>query len=132
MSDANMVLQAATVAVLQTHPALAVTLSGVFDGPPPRAAYPYIAVADGLMTDWSTKTQTGREVRLALNIWDDGDEPTRLQQLAGHVEDAVAALPRDLAGWRIASCVFLRQLVSRDPAGPMAALIEYRVRLLAA
>ncbi len=132
MSDANIILQAATVTVLQTHPALAATLSGVFDGPPPRAAYPYIAVADGLMTDWSTKTQTGREVRLALNIWDDGDEPTRLQQLAGHVEDAVAALPRDLAGWRIASCVFLRQLVSRDPAGPMAALIEYRVRLLAA
>jgi Protein of unknown function (DUF3168) len=132
MSDAHLILQTAAVTALQAHPALAATLSGVFDGPPPRATYPYISVADGLTTDWSTKTQIGREIRLALTIWDDGEVPTRLQQLAAHVDDAVAALPRDLPGWRIASCVFLRQLVSRDPVGPMAALVEYRVRLLAA
>jgi Protein of unknown function (DUF3168) len=132
MSDAHLILQTAAVTALQAHPALAATLSGVFDGPPPRATYPYISVADGLTTDWSTKTQIGREIRLALTIWDDGEVPARLQQLAAHVDDAVAALPRDLPGWRIASCVFLRQLVSRDPVGPMAALVEYRVRLLAA
>lgn len=131
MSDATLVLQSAVVAALQAHPALSATLSGVFDIPPPRAAFPYIAVADRLSTDWGTKTQTGREVRLALTLWDDGEQPTRLQQLAGHAEDAMAALPRDLPGWRIASCVFLRQLVSREPAGPMAALVEYRVRMLA-
>ncbi len=131
MSDATLVLQSAVVAALQAHPALSATLSGVFDIPPPRAAFPYIAVADRLSTDWGTKTQTGREVRLALTLWDDGEQPTRLQQLAGHAEDAMAALPRDLLGWRIASCVFLRQLVSRDPTGPMAALVEYRVRMLA-
>jgi hypothetical protein len=131
MSDATQVLQAAAIAALQAHPALSATLSGVFDIPPPRTIFPYISVADGLSTDWSTKTQIGRDVRLALTLWDDGEEPTRLQQLAGHAEDAVAALPRDLPGWRIASCVFLRQLVSRDPAGPMAALVEYRVRMLA-
>jgi hypothetical protein len=39
-----------------------------------------------------------------------------LRQLYGHAEDAVAALPRDIAGWRIAGCVFVRSLVARDPA----------------
>ncbi len=132
MSDANLVLQAAAITALQTHPALAATLSGIYDGSPARAVFPYISVANGLSTDWGTKTQLGREIRLALTVWDDGDEPTRLQQLAGHVEDAIAALPRDLPGWGIASCVFLRQLVLRDAAGPWAALVEYRIRLLAA
>jgi hypothetical protein len=54
-----------------------------------------------------------------------------LRQLYGHAEDAVAALPRDIAGWRIASCVFVRSMVARNPASAWAALVEYRVRMLA-
>ena len=131
MSDAVLALQTAVVAALDVHPVLSKLLTGIYDGPPPRAAYPYISIADGVVSDWSTKTELGREIRLALNIWDDGEEATRLHQLIGHTDDAIAALPRDLPGWRIASCVFLRSLVARDPAGPWAGLIEYRVRLLA-
>ncbi|MFM2410756.1 MAG: hypothetical protein RL481_1584, partial [Pseudomonadota bacterium] len=55
----------------------------------------------------------------------------RLHDLMGHVEDAMAALPRDLTGWRVASVVFLRTLVVRDSAGPWAGLVEYRMRMLA-
>jgi Protein of unknown function (DUF3168) len=132
MSDAVPILQAALVAALEAHPALADTLTGVYDGPPPRAAFPYVSIADGPVSDWSTKTATGREVRLALTIWDDGEEAARLHDLIGHVEDAVAALPRDLAGWRIASCVFMRSMIARDAAGPWAGLVEYRVRMLSA
>jgi Protein of unknown function (DUF3168) len=130
MSDAVSILQAALVAALEAHPALADTLTGVYDGPPPRAAFPYVSIGDGPVSDWSTKTATGREVRLALTIWDDGEEAARLHDLIGHVEDAVAALPRDLAGWRIASCVFMRSMIARDAAGPWAGLAEYRVRML--
>jgi hypothetical protein len=49
----------------------------------------------------------------------------------GHVDDALVAIPRDLPGWRIASFVFLRSIILRDPAGPWAGLVEHRVRLLA-
>ena len=132
MSDAVQKLQTAVVTALEAHPALAGALTGVYDGPPPHAAFPYVAIADGLVSDWSTKTASGREIRLALTIWDDGAEAARLHDLIGHTEDAVAALPRDLPGWRIASCVFLRSFVARDPAGPWAGLVEYRVRLLSA
>lgn len=130
MSDAATVVQSALLAVLEAHPALADALTGVFDGPPPRAAYPYLSIADGLVSDWSTKTATGREIRLSLTIWDDGEMPARLHDLIGHVENAVEALPRDLTGWRIASCVFMRSMIARDPAGPWAGLVEYRVRML--
>lgn len=131
MSDAVQLLQAAAIAALSAHPVLATQLSGIYDGPPPRAAFPYVAVTDGLTSDWSTKTATGREIRLAFTVWDDGEAATRLADLMGHVDDAILAIPRDLPGWRIASLVFLRSIVVRDAAGPWAGLVEHRVRLLA-
>ena len=131
MSDAVQALQAAAVAALSAHPVLAAQLTGIYDGPPPRADFPYVAVTDGLVTDWGTKTQQGREIRLAFTVWDDGEAASRLTDLMGHVDDALLAIPRDLPGWRIASLVFLRSIVLRDPAGPWAGLVEHRVRLLA-
>ncbi|MBJ7526033.1 MAG: DUF3168 domain-containing protein [Sphingomonadaceae bacterium] len=131
MSDAVQALQAAAVAALSAHPVLAAQLTGIYDGPPPRAAFPYIAVTDGVTSDWGTKTKQGREIRLAFTVWDDGESATRLTNLMGHVDDALLAIPRDLPGWRIASLVFLRSMVLRDPAGPWAGLVEHRVRLLA-
>lgn len=131
MSDAVQALQAAAVAALSAHPVLAAQLTGIYDGPPPRAAFPYLAVTDGLVSDWGTKTQQGREIRLAFTVWDDGEVATRLTDLMGHVDDALLAMPQDLPGWRIASLVFLRSIVLRDPAGPWAGLVEHRVRLLA-
>lgn len=131
MNSAMHTVQAAAVAALTAHPVLANALTGVYDGPPPRAAFPYVAINDGIASDWSTKTDAGREIRLALTVWDDGESTTRLSNLMSHVEDAVSAIPRDLPNWRIASLIFLRSMVVRDPAGPWAGLIEYRVRLLA-
>lgn len=131
MSDAVQALQAAAVAALSAHPVLAAQLTGIYDGPPPRADFPYVAVTDGLVSDWGTKTQQGREIRLAFTVWDDGEAASRLTDLMGHVDDALLAIPRDLPGWRIASLVFLRSIILRDPAGPWAGLVEHRVRLLA-
>jgi hypothetical protein len=131
MSTALQMLQEAAVSALEAHPVLTTELTGIYDGPPPRAGFPYISVADGLTSDWSTKTAVGREIRLALTVWDDGEEPSRLSSLMAHVEDAIAAMPRDLPGWRIASLVFLRSVVVRDVGGPWAGLIEHRIRMLA-
>ena len=131
MSDAMQVLQAAAISGLEAHPVLAAELTGVYDGPPPRADFPYVSIADGLVSDWSNKTATGREIRFALTVWDDGEEASRLASLMTHAEDAIAAMPRDLTGWRIASQIFLRSMVVRDASGPWAGLIEYRVRMLA-
>jgi hypothetical protein len=61
MSDPAMAVQAAIVAALNASSSLSDEISGVFDGPPPRARFPYVAISDGLVTDWSTKTEPGRE-----------------------------------------------------------------------
>ena len=131
MSDAVTAVQTAAIAALETHPGLSAALMGVYDGVPPLSPFPYISIADGLVSDWSTKTAVGREVRLALTVWDDGEDATQLHSFMGHVEEAVAAMARDLPGWRIASTVFLRSLIARDPAGPWAGLVEHKVRVMA-
>jgi Protein of unknown function (DUF3168) len=131
MTDAVRAVQTALVSALEAHPAIAASHIEVYDGPEPRAAFPYISVTDGLVNDWSTKTAIGREFRMALTVWEEGEEAARLHDLMAHVEDAVAALPRDLPGWRVASIAFVRSFVTRDTAGPWAGLVEYRLRVLA-
>lgn len=125
MSTAAITVQRALMAALQ---GLAVT--AIYDGPPPDAAYPYAAISDGSTSDWSHKTGRGREHRLSIAIWDDGAVPARLHGLLADAEDAIEAMPRDIDGQRIASLVFLRSRVVRDPAGPWAGRLDYRVRTL--
>lgn len=103
-------------------------LSGVFDGPPARAAYPYAAIDAGGETDWSHKTGAGREVSLAVTVWD--DQPVRLRDLADSVEQRIAAV--ELAGaWQLVSLRLMRRRIVRAVAGPWAAAIDFRARMLA-
>lgn len=132
MTDALSALQTAVLAALEAHPVLSAELTGIYDGPPPRATFPYVAMGDALVTDWSTKTASGREIRLPLTLWDDGDNAARMSDLTAHIEDAVAAVPRQIPGWHVASIFFLRSMVVRDAAGPWAGLVEHRIRMLAA
>lgn len=131
MSGAVAVLQQAAVAALRADPVLAEELSGVFDGPPPRARFPYLAIGDALEGDWSTKTEIGREIRLPLTLWDEEANPTRLNRLMAAAGDALAPLSGVHQGWRIVSVQFLRSAVTRTAAGPWAGLIEHRIRLMA-
>jgi hypothetical protein len=128
MSAAAIAVQRALVAALDV-PGLA-ALTGIYDGPPPDAAYPYAAISDGSTTDWSHKSGQGREHRLSIAIWDDGASPARLHQLIAAAEDAIEATPRNLPGYRIVSLAFLRSRIVRDPAGPWAGRVDYRVRTL--
>lgn len=130
MSGAAEKVQAALIAALSGDAALGAAVSGVFDGPPARAAYPYVAMGAGATGDWSHKTGRGREHRVAVTVWDDGDGPARLHRLMAAAEDAIEAIAPDLDGHRIASLTFLRSRVLRDPDGPWAGIIEYRVRTL--
>lgn len=124
-------VQSAVAGALRNSAPVMAAVSGIYDGPPSRAAFPYIALSDGSGSDWSTKTAPGREIRVALTVWDDGEEPARLYSLMHDVEAAVSEIERDLDGWRVASLAFVRSLVVRDPAGPWAGLVEHRVRVMA-
>ena len=59
-------------------------LTGVYDGPPARAAFPYAVIDAGRESDWSHKSGRGREVMIALTLWD--EETPRLTELADRAE----------------------------------------------
>lgn len=103
-------------------------LTGVFDGPPARAAFPYAAIDASLETDWGHKTGQGREVLAAVTVWD--DQPARLQQLADFVEQKVLAVSLE-GEWRLVTLRLVRRRTLRDVAGPWATAIDFRARLLA-
>jgi hypothetical protein len=103
-------------------------LAGVFDGPPARASYPYATIDAATETDWSHKSGEGREVLIALTVWD--DQPVRLHSLADAVEAQVASIA-SVAGWQLVTMRLLRRRVLRDVAGPWATAIEFRARMLA-
>jgi hypothetical protein len=103
-------------------------LTGVFDGPPARAAFPYVALDATTETDWSHKSGAGREVMVAITVWD--DQPVRLHDLADSVEAALDSLA-PIAGWQLVNMQLIRRRVVRDVAGPWAAAVDFRARMLA-
>lgn len=103
-------------------------LTGVFDGPPARASYPYAAIDATTETDWGHKNGNGREVMVAITLWD--DQPVRLHDLADAIEASLGQLP-DVAGWQLVTMRLMRRRVLRDVAGPWAAAIDFRARMLA-
>jgi hypothetical protein len=103
-------------------------LTGVFDGPPARAAYPYAAIDASTESDWGHKSGAGREVLVAMTLWD--DQPARLQVLSDAVEAKVLATSV-AAGWQLVSLNLIRRRTIRDGAGPWATAVDVRARMLA-
>ena len=103
-------------------------LTGVYDGPPARAAFPYAAIDATSESDWSHKSGTGREVLVAITVWD--DQPVRLHALADAVEAAVSGLSA-INGWQLVTMRLVRRRVVRDVTGPWAAVVDFRARMLA-
>lgn len=104
-------------------------LSGVFDGPPARAGFPYVTLDAGTESEWGHKSGAGREVLVAVTLWD--EQPARIHALADAVEQAVLGVGA-ITGWQLVSLVLIRRRIVRDVAGPWAAAIDFRTRMLAA
>lgn len=126
MSTAAEAVQAALVEALSGLTGV----SGIYDGPPARAAWPFVSIDEGETRDWSHKTGRGRVHGVGISVWDDGLEPSRLHLLLGQAQAAIEAMPSDLEGHRIVSLVFLRARVTRDADGPWRGQVHYRLRTL--
>ena len=103
-------------------------ITGVFDGPPARAPFPYVVIDSGTESDWSHKSGIGREVLVAVTLWD--DQPVRLRELADEAEARVLGVAT-ISGWQLVSVRLVRRRLIRDVAGPWAAVVDFRARMLA-
>jgi len=66
---------------------------------------------------------------VAITLWD--DQPVRLHELADVVEAAVGNLGT-VIGWQVVTMRLVRRRIVRDVAGPWAAAVDFRARMLAA
>lgn len=123
-------IQQSLIAALKAHQPLMEEIGGIYDGPPPRARFPYIALATGASLDWSFKGGKGRELSLAITVHDDGDSAAQLHRVMALIEEALADGLADPADWQIVTFNFRRTRVLRNAEGPWGGLVEYRARVL--
>ena len=106
-------------------------VTGVYDGPPVDAVSPYLVIGSDLVSDWSTKTETGHEHRVAVNVWHAGPGAAPVKAMMGAVEAALAGLNGFRDGHRLVSARLLRTLVLTDAEGWTQGIIEFRMRTIA-
>lgn len=120
----------AICAWLQGDIALMALVNGVFDQATQRVTAPYVIISDSLSTDWSVKDRTGREVRMALTVHDDGDDAARLGQITDQILIRLNEIPAIQPHFEIAALQYLRSRTRRGDDRRWQVLIEFRVRLL--
>lgn len=124
-------LRAALLAWLAADSYLAGELNAVVEEAPSRTSLPWLAIATSASTDWSTKTQRGREVRIALELHCRGDAPDTAAALVSAIETRIETLPRTQSDFKIENCTFLRARAEQRGESRRAILLEYAFRLLA-
>ncbi len=125
-------LRAALLNWLAGDPTLAAAINAFTEEAPVRATVPWLGLVASASVDWSTKTETGRDVRVAMELHCRGDRPDDAGTLVAAIEARVAAMPRAQTGFSIAGIHFLRARAEQRTETTRAVLLEYRFRVMAA
>lgn len=123
-------LRAALAGWLRDAPAPLDVLNAVEEESPVRASPPWLGIAASASADWSTKTQAGREVRIALELATRGDDIGGDGALVSALDTRIEALPHMQDGFHIATIHFLRARTERRARNLRSVLMEYRFRVL--
>jgi len=124
-------LRAALLAWLAADPDLAAQLNAIEEEAPARTSLPWLAIAASSSIDWGTKSETGRETRIAVELQCRGDRPDDAAALVAQIEARIAALPRQQDGFSVISVIFLRARAEQRGESRRAILLEYRFRVMA-
>lgn len=134
LSSPDLVVRQALLAALRGYAPLMAVVNRVEDGTPVQAAPPYLVLGESLGSDWSTKTQEGREVVLGLTFYVRSGDSIRVSAALRAAEHALATMPAQMQGWQIVSTRPVRTRITGSAAlmkAPgWAALMDVRVRVM--
>ena len=125
-------LRAALIGWLQTSTGLAGLVNSVTEEAPFTDQVPWLAISTSSAVDWSTKTEPGAEVRIALDLRTRADQPGADAPILAAIDAAVRALPPVQTGFTVISVHFLRSRAAQNSPTTRTTLIEYRFRVQAA
>ena len=126
--SADEVVRAALIAALSADAA--------FDGvaglglEPTAGSMPQVDVAWPLVSDWGTKSETGRELRTLVILRVAKGQRARLPEMVAAAEAAGVSFSGVIDGWAVGSAVLMRTQISDARDGVRTARIEHRVRVL--
>ena len=122
--------RAALIDWLAADSELAASLNAFAEEGPSASPAPALSVVASASSDWSTKTATGREVRIALELLDRSDAPENTAAIVARIEQRIATLSPVQAGFRVVVTRFLRSRAERRAREMRAVLLEYSFKLL--
>ena len=123
-------LRAALLDWLKGDPAISGSLNSITEEAPVSASAPWLGIAASASTDWGSKTEPGREVRIALELHTRGDDPAGDGAFVRQIDERVQALPRMQDGFAVITARFLRARAEHRARNLRSVLLEYRFRVL--
>lgn len=122
-------LRATLIEWLRTDPALS-HLNAIEEESPLRGSAPWLGLAASASVDWSTKDRSGREIRVALELFTRGDDPMADGSTITAIDRRIEAYGDEVAEFELVNLRFLRARTERRANNARAVLLEYRFRLL--
>ena len=122
-------LRAAIHAALVADAPLLALLGGarIHDVPPADAAFPFVALGEAVVADWSTATEAGTEHALTLHAFSRSGGRAEAFALADAVAQALNDAPLILSGHRLANLRVTTAEVRRESDGrTFHALVRFR------
>lgn len=123
-------LRTALIGWLRDDPFLATRINAIEEEAPLQTSPPWLGIAASAAADWSVKERRGREVRVALELLDRGDDPQATGELAWAIEQRIAAIMPEQSGFQLVCVTFLRSRTERRARNGRAVLLEYRFLVL--
>lgn len=127
----EVLLRAALIGWLASDPVLSALLNSVTEEVPSRTSLPWLAISASASTDWSTKTETGCETRIALELHCRGDTPDSAADLVAAIQARIRSLPPAQNGFCVVTQNFTRARVAQLAEASRTILLEYSFRILA-
>ncbi|MGE4371683.1 MAG: DUF3168 domain-containing protein [Xanthobacter sp.] len=122
-------LRAAIHAALSADAALTAQLGEprIFDVPPKDAPFPYVALGETVVSDWSTATEAGTEQALTLHVFSRSGGRAEAFGLVALVQQALHDAPLAVAGHHLANLRATSAEVVREKDGrTFHALVRFR------
>ena len=124
-------LRIALVEALRADAQLAPLINAVVEEGPSAAPPPTLAIVASAAADWSTKTSSGREIRIAIELTTRASDPAPAATIAQRIEQCIATLAPQQSGFRLVTTRFLRSRTERRARAIRAILLEYAFRVIA-